>query len=73
MGIIGEDPRLWGEFDLTLQDVAPILEEWQALRSPAPGSPEWRFAGERSVLSTGGRRGSREIHSLRRVWAWSSL
>ena len=34
----GEDPRLWGKSNLTLEDVAPILEEWRALRSPAPGS-----------------------------------
>lgn len=34
----GEDPRLWGKSNLTLEDVAPILEEWRALPSPTPGA-----------------------------------
>jgi len=34
----GDDPRLWRNSDLTLADVAPILEEWRALRTPVPGS-----------------------------------
>jgi hypothetical protein len=35
----GDDPRLWGESNLTVEDVAPILEEWRALQNPSPGSP----------------------------------
>jgi hypothetical protein len=35
----GDDPRLRNKSNLTLEDVAPILEEWRALRSPTPGSP----------------------------------
>ena len=34
----GDDPRLRNKSNLTLEDVAPILEEWRALRTPTPGS-----------------------------------
>jgi hypothetical protein len=35
---VGDDPRLWSKSNLTLEDVAPILEEWRALRTPTPVS-----------------------------------
>ena len=34
----GEDPRLEGKLNLTLQDIQPILEEWRRVR-PTPTSP----------------------------------